>query len=182
MTDTPMRGPVYGAARRAFTDVVRARQKDTAWQILGQAAILNPHDGAGAQVMKLEAIERVTTLTAAENDLAKLLKPGLDEGDWAETMARWMLYLAGGTVDVDKAIDAMLEAVVPQIEADFAARLAKEFEHMIETGLLVDPMYNQHEFPAERDKRKRMHDALWERAAEMAYSMITATGKPEARR
>lgn len=175
MTNTHNRGPVYGAARKAFIDMIQARQKQTAWDILGQAAMLNANDGVGAQMRKLEAIERVTTLVAAEHDLGKLLRPGLDEDDWAETMARWLLYLAGGTVDVDKALTAILDAVTPAIEADFAARLDKEFERMIEVGLLVDPIIHTDELPADRQKRKTMHDALWGQAAVIAYQMAEPT-------
>lgn len=145
MTDTTIRGPVYGAARKAFIDMIQARQKQTSWDILGQAAMLNANDGVGAQMRKLEAIERVTTLVAAEHDLAKLLRPGLDEGDWAETMTRWLLYLAGGTVDIDKAITAILDAVTPQIEMAFAKRLADEFERRIAENqqLYADPTPEQ---------------------------------------
>lgn len=116
------KGPVFAAARRAFTHFVLDEARNST------ASRLDYSGTTRESMLKVEVLERISALTRAEADLSALLRPDLTEADFAETLARWMLYLAGGDVNVDRAITKVLEAVAPLIEQDMALKIAAVLE------------------------------------------------------
>jgi hypothetical protein len=122
MTDTDIPPAVYGMARRAFiTEMDGQNMAATVDTLQYSTEQYRP-----GPYLKAEVLDRVTSLTRAEVDLRKLLRPDLDEADVAETLARWMLYIAGASIDVEKAIKAMLTSAIPEIEKAFAERVRLE--------------------------------------------------------
>lgn len=128
------KGPIFAGARRAFTDFVIDETRRAAERRLDTSGTMRD------AMLKVEVLERVSSLAHAEKDLAALLRPDLTEADFAETLARWMLYLAGGDVPVDIALTKVLEAVAPLIEQDLGLRIAAELERQASPDRIPNPM------------------------------------------
>jgi len=136
MTHTDIPPGVYGMARRAFIGEINRQNMAATVETLQYST--EPYQPGPS--LKAEVLDRTTSFMAAETNLRALLRPGLDEADVAETLARWMLYIAGASVNAEQLIKAMLTAATPEIEKAFAMRVDLEFRERAPAAAIVSEL------------------------------------------
>jgi hypothetical protein len=125
---------VYHRARRAFITEIDRQNRHidlAAMQLLPEQYTHGAH-------LKAEVLDRVFSIVNAEADLAALLRPGLPATALAEVLTRWMLLLCGGSIDAEKAIRAVLEAAIPEIDKE-RDRRAAALDSMLGSAVLTAP-------------------------------------------